>query len=234
MALNANKIPNNNQGKDKIKQPVLPIGTYPARLVQIIDMGLQPQRPYQGTEKPPAHEVMLTYEFVDEFMVDENGDDIEEKPRWQSETIPFYSLKTERAKSTLRYKAFDPEGKYDGDFSQTIGCPVNVTITHGPNAKDPESPYINIGGVTAMRKRDADKCPELVNPSKVFDLDDPDMEVFNSLPEWVRDKIKGNLNFLGSPLEAALGAGNKKEQKKAKKEEPDGDNPDIDDHDVPY
>src|SRR3546814_6949836 len=38
----------------------LPAGTYPARLVQVVDLGLQPQRPYQGQEKSPAQEIMQT------------------------------------------------------------------------------------------------------------------------------------------------------------------------------
>jgi hypothetical protein len=46
----------------------------------------------------------------------------------------------------------------------------------------------------------------------VFDLDEPDMEVFNALPDWIKDKIKGNLNFQGSPLQAALEKGGKQEK----------------------
>ncbi|MOA43842.1 hypothetical protein D3C78_1660410 [compost metagenome] len=55
-----------------------------------------------------------------------------------------------------------------------------------------------------MRPKDAAKAPELVNPVKVFVLDEPDMEVFLSLPQWLQDKIKGNLEFNGSPLQKAL------------------------------
>jgi hypothetical protein len=48
--------------------------------------------------------------------------------------------------------------------------------------------------------------PPLVNPPKVFDLDEPDMDVFGSIPEWIQKKIKGNLNFQGSVLQRNLGA----------------------------
>ena len=65
-----------------------------------------------------------------------------------------------------------------------------------------------------MRARDIEKCPELKNPAKVFDLDNPDMVVFGSLPQWLQDKIKGNLNFNGSKLQAALG-GEKQPEKAA-------------------
>ena len=203
MALVANK--NQSSSSKRVEQPVLDVGNYPGRLVQIIDLGVQPQRPYQGQEKPPAHEIMLTYELVDSFMVDENGKELEDKPRWISETFPLRSLEADKAKSTQRYKALDPSGEYDGDFSQCIGAPVNVTIVHGGINKNTNKPYENVGNISTMRARDAEKCPELVNPSKVFDLDNPDMKVFGALPQWLQEKIKGNLHYKGSKLAALAG-----------------------------
>lgn len=206
MALNAKNIRGNNA--ERIEQPNIEPGTYPARLVQIIDLGLQAQRPYKGQDKPPVQEIMLTYELVDTFMVDKDGNDVEDKPRWISETLPFYGLYADKAKSTQRYTALDPNGDYDGDFSKAIGQPINVTIVNNPG-KDGKV-YDNVGTVSTMRQKDADKCPELQNPTKVFDLDAPDMDVFNSLPQWIQDKIKENLNYEGSALQKLAGVGNQK------------------------
>jgi hypothetical protein len=205
MALKAQK-----EGKGKgnfIPQANIEPGTYPARIVQILDLGLQAQRPYQGQDKAPVNEISITYELVDEFMKDEQGNAIEDKPRWISETLPFYGLYADKAKSTQRYNALDPEGKHDGDFSQLIGVPCNVTVV---NNKSGDKIYDNVATISTMRQRDADKCPELINPPKVFDLDAPDLEVFNALPEWLRDKIKANLKFKGSPLEQLLAGGGEK------------------------
>lgn len=202
MALKASK-----EGKGKgnfIPQANIAPGTYPARIVQILDLGLQAQRPYKGEDKAPAHEISLTYELVDEFMVGEDGNPIEDKPRWISETLPFYGLFADKAKSTQRYNALDPEGKHDGDFAQLIGTACNVTIV---NNKSGDKIYDNVATISTMRQRDADKCPDLVNAPKVFDLDAPDLEIFNALPEWLRDKIKGNLKFKGSALEQLLDGG---------------------------
>lgn len=210
-----------------IPQANIEPGTYPARLVQVIDLGLQPQKAYQGKEKPPANEIMLTYELVDTFMKDADGNDLEDKPRWISETLPFYGLFADKAKSTQRYLAFDPKEDFEGDFAQLIGKPINVTVVN--NAVG-EKVYDNIATVSAMRPKDADKCPELVNPSKLFDLDAPDMEVFNALPEWLREKIKSNLKFQGSPLQKLTGdapAVVKKEVVKAAE-------PVAEDDDLPY
>lgn len=237
MALNAKNV----QGAGGGNQDPIEAGSYPGRLVQIIDLGLQPQRPFQGQEKDPCQEIMLTYELVDEFMKDDNGDDIEDKPRWVSETIPFKGLYAEKAKSTLRYKALDPNEDHDGEFGKCIETPVNVLIVNNEKAG---KVYNNVGGISPMRPRDAAACPELKNPSKVFDLDAPDLKIFNSFPQWVQDKIKGNLNFQGSPLQLALAKGGdagkkdkapKKDRKAAvPADDADDDAPDQGEDNNPY
>lgn len=221
MALNASQVKSEGKGS-KFKSEILEAGVYPTRLVQIIDFGLQPQRPYQGQDKPPAHEIMLTYEFVDEFLKDEDGKELEDKPRWYSETIPLHNLAADKAKSTQRYNALDPQGAHGGDFVKCLSTPVNVTIVHNKKA---EKTYVNIANIAAMRPRDADKCPPLVNEAKFFDLDAPDLNTFGSLPEWVQEKIKSNLQFKGSKLEKLLGAAPAVEDNEPKQEEPEDDVP---------
>lgn len=206
MALNAKNVKGNNT--ERVEQPNIEPGTYPARVVQIIDLGLQNQRPYKGQDKPPVQEIMLTYELVDTFMVDKDGNELEDKPRWISETLAFYGLYAEKAKSTQRYHALDPSGDYDGDFTKTIGQPVNVTVVNNPGQNG--KIYDNVATISAMRQRDADKCPPLVNDHKVFDLDNPDIKVFSSFPQWIQDKIKENLNYEGSALQKLASSGGEK------------------------
>ncbi len=73
-----------------------------------------------------------------------------------------------------------------------------------------------------MRPKDAKKTPDLVNESKFFSLDEPDLEVFLSLPDFLQEKIKGNLEYNGSVLQGLL-EGDKEEPKakpQPKKEKP--------------
>lgn len=192
-------------------------GTYPARVVQIIDCGIQEQRAYKGEAKPPAHEIMITYEFLDEFCKDEEGNDQEDKPRWLSESFPLYSLEADLAKSTKRYYALDPEEVFGGDFTLLASAPAMVTI----NQYESKGVMRNgVSSVAAMRPKEAAKAPELVNPSKVFVIDNPDLEVFKSLPDWLQDKIKKGLEFGGSPLDEALRDGGKPAAKPAAKPKP--------------
>lgn len=216
MSLHAGKIKGNNN-TNRVEQPALQPGSYPARLVQILDLGVQPQRPYKGQEKPPAHEIMLTYEFVDEFMIDEKGEELEDKPRWYSETVRLMPLTADLATSTKRYFTFDPENKYGGDFTKVIGCPVTVTVVNNVSG---DKTYVNIAGTAVMRPRDAAKCPELVNEPKIFNLGEPDLEVFYSLPQWIQDKIASNLNFRGSEMEALMGGEPEKVEVKEEEKAP--------------
>jgi hypothetical protein len=230
MALNAKNAGNGK--KDRIEQPLIEPGVYPARLVQLIDLGLQAQRPYKGQDKPPVQEIMLTYELVDCFMVDEAGEEVADKPRWISETLPFYGLFADKAKSTQRYHAFDPKEAFDGDFAQAVGLPINVTLV---NNMVGEKTYTNIANVAAMRPRDAAACPELANAPKTLDLDAPDMEVYGLLPKWIQEKIQANLNFQGSAIEAAIKgkpAAPAAKAEKPKREDPPA--PKAEDDDLPY
>ena len=205
MALNASKIPNRSS-KFKRPEPLEP-GTYPCRVVQILSLGLQPQNPYKGEPKDPAEMLYVTYEFLDEFMKDdETGEDIEDKPRWLSEDFPLHSLNADLAKSTKRYFALDPDNEYGGDWSKLGGVPCMTTVVNNPGkGQHAGKVFENITGVSTMRAKEAAKAPELKNPPKIFDIDEPDMEIFGSLPEWLQDRMtKENLRFEGSALQKAL------------------------------
>jgi len=219
MTLNSNKLP---AGGSSIA-PLDP-GTYPTRLVCVADLGLQAIPAFQGKEKPPANMVAFTYEFVDEFLQDENGEDIPDKPRWITEMMSIYHLSSEKAKSTARYNALDPSHTYEGDFSKLINTPCMVTVVHNPGKNG--KVYTNIAGVTPMREKDANKCPELVNEAIVFDLDEPSLELYNQLPGFVQDKIKGGLEHEGSKLYDMLG-----DAEEAVEEAP---NDDLDGDENPY
>lgn len=224
MAFNAKEKEFSGNSNFKAPEP-LEVGAYPARLVQLIDLGVQEQRPFKGEPKPPAQEIMTTYEFVDEFLKDDEGNDIEDKPRWLSENFVLHNLESERARSTSRYYALDPDCDADGDWAQLLGkpCMVNIVQNKG-TGKNAGKVFNNIDSTSTIRKKEASKMPELVNPPKIFSPDDLDtVEVFFTLPQWLQDKIKAGLEFEGSAMERAIASFKKKdegEEKKGKKEEP--------------
>lgn len=199
MAIKA-KATSGNKG---VAQEPVEAGTYSARVVQVIDLGLQPQPAWQGKEKPPAYEIMMTYELLDEFMKDENGDEDESRPRWVSERFSLRSMDSELAKSTKRIKALDPDNSLDGDFAQLVELPCMVTLGIVTSKKDGRQ-FNQVMNISAMRSKDAAKAPALQNEARVFCLDEPDVEVFKKLPEWLQKLIQSNMEYKGSKLEKAL------------------------------
>lgn len=216
--LNANKIPRTGgDSENKMTAPTLEPGGYPGRLVQIISLGLQKRDPYKGEEKAPAYFIRCTYELSDEFMLDEEGNEIKDKPRFISEDFPFFSLDVDAAKSTERYKALDPNIEHGGDWAKLIGSAAIINIINrAGNGKHAGRVFENIKSVSSMRKKEADALPELINPPLVLDLDDgsdASVEAFKSLPAFVTDRIKSGLEWETTNLAASLGQGTPPEPK---------------------
>ena len=223
MTLKANEVPRTG----KSQEPLDP-GSYPSRLVMVLDLGLQPQT-YNGETKDPKIEIMTTYELSDEFMKDDEGNELKDKPRWQSETFTLNSLNSDKAKSTQRYLALDPNLEHDGDWSKLLGTPATITVVNNAGkGKNKGKVFNNIASVSTMRAKDADKLPPLVNDARYFDMDNPDVELFLTLPQFVQDKIKGGLEFKGSKLDELL-KNHKGEKKETKAEVPEPEDKENDD-----
>ena len=203
--LNAREVPSSGGG-NRVVPDALKADLYPARVCQIIDLGLQTRKPYQGQPKDPMHHIRITYELSDEFMKDEDGNDKEDSPRWLSEKMPFYNIKAEKATSTLRMRAIDPEGITGDDFTQLIGMPCQLVVIKAPHPQQAGKEINYVNGVTGPVKVKGYVQPQLVNPTTVFLLNEPDMEVWETLPEFLQKMIKGNLEFNGSMLEGLSGA----------------------------
>lgn len=221
MALKAKRVKFSG-GKGKLQSPLLDTDNYPARLVQVLELGMQQN--YFDPEKI-NHEVMLTYELDGEFCLDEAGEPVTDKPRWIGETINMIDLPDDmelndiyndqfrgKAKMVTRARAFDPKGTMEFDFTEMLGGACAVTVIQ--KKKKDGTLKNEVGNVTAPMR--GMQVAELINPVKLFTLDDPDMEVFKSIPEWIQEKIKGNLEFKGSPLEALLNGGQQPQPKKEK------------------
>lgn len=203
MAINSKTAPSGGGTTQEAIEP----GSYPGRLVQIIDFGLQAQE-FEGESKPPRKEIGTTYELLDEFMKDDEGEDITDKPRWQSESFPLHNLAADRAKSTQRYFALDPRDEYDGDWEKLLGTPVMITITQAAGkGKNKGKVYNNIASVSTMRAKEAAAAPKLKNEPRFLDLEvvnDANLQLFTDLPQWIRDKIKKGLEWQGSEFQIAL------------------------------
>ena len=237
MGRNANEVQGGGSGGEggKLKKVQLKPGSYAARVVQVVFLGVQEQWAFQGKAKDPIDKVRMTYELSTEFMTDEEGKILEDKPRWFSEDFPFHSLKADRAKSTKRYNSLDPSGEAGGDFSKLLGKACQVVIVLNPNKKGKKDDegnlivYENVGDVTGAVNLPGYEQPALINPPFYFDpaADDVSLDDFRSIPEWIQKDIQKALDYAGSPLAAKLGQGEAKPADDVKEPEVEGtdDNP---------
>lgn len=205
MTLNAKKI----QGTKTPLEP-LEIGSYPGWLSSMVYVGQQERRPYMGEEKPPADEMFITYELADEFLKDEDGHDDETKPRTLFENFYLFNLSVDNAKSTKRYYAFDPGDEHDGEWEKLLGTPCMITLVHN-KSKDGKRIYENVSTVSTLRKKEVDKLRDPVLPLKFFNVYEPDMEIWETLPPFLQEKALACID-LDDSTRALLS--NKEETKK--------------------
>lgn len=161
-------------------------GVYPARLVQLIDIGEQPQEDLKtGEVKGFARELWMTFEFPTE-RIEVDGED---RPRWQSRQVKLSFNK--RSNLTKYLKALDPKGK-SKTIEELLGatCQVEIGSTSTGKAK--------IVNVSSLMK--GMQVGELENPTKSFDMDNPDMEVFEGLPDFLKEKMQNARNYPNSKL----------------------------------
>lgn len=184
-------------GQSNIDRKLLDKGQHPVRLVQVIDLGLQKQRPFQGQEKKPAFEVYLTFEFP-HSRIDVQG---ESRPMWKSKRFKLSSH--EKSTCVKWYERLDPDNNFEGDWAKLVNTSCAAFVSHDAGSgKNEGKIFDNISDVMPVMQ--GMEVPPLENPSSVFDLSAPDMEVWEKLPDWLQNIIKENLQYDGSRLQHAV------------------------------
>lgn len=188
MSLKAKRKPANNI-------PPLDGGTYMSVCVGVIDLGEQYRQFDKQKQGKYAEECMFIFEIPSErVQVDE-----EDKPRWLSskryavslhERSALYQMLTSWRGKALSDAELDPAG--DGfDLMQMAGQGAMLSVSVAE--KDDGSRHNKIEAVTGFPK--GIPVPETESEILVFDADDPDMEVFGKLPEWIQEIIRKSTQF---------------------------------------
>lgn len=188
MSLKAKRKPANNI-------PPLDGGTYMSVCVGVIDLGEQYRQFDKQKQGKYAEECMFIFEIPSE-RVQVDGED---KPRWLSskrytvslhERSALYQMLTSWRGKALSDAELDPAG--DGfDLMQMAGQGAMLSVSVAE--KDDGSRRNKIEAVTGFPK--GIPVPETESEILVFDADDPDMEVFGKLPEWIQDVIRKSTQF---------------------------------------
>lgn len=187
MALNFNETKKTKKDFGRIEE-----GSYPARIVQLVDFGNQYATDYKTGEVKKyedgndviQHKIFINFEFPTET-IEIDG---ETKPRWTGKEFTLSSHEKSALYSLL--KAADPKGTATNNGRNAaglLGLPVMVTVgsTSGGKAK-----ITTISGVPKGMQVDS-----LQNPEQFFDLDSDDIEAFEKLPDWMQKRITEGVDF---------------------------------------
>lgn len=169
--------------RSSLKQKEQPsAGTHLARIVAIARLGLQPGFVWQGEMTEDAYKIEITYELVNENMKDG-------RPFWVSEEV----TDTDNEKGKL-YQRCMAAGVGIDNLDVLIGRPCMVSVKHNDKG------YAKVQNVAGVPN--GIPVPELRNPTSLFDIysSTPDVDMFNSFPEFKRNKITSALDFKETTL----------------------------------
>jgi len=160
-------------------------GTYPARIAQVVDFGVQPQTDYQTGEPTKSKErLMITWEFPTERIELENDEGTQSLPRWLGKE--FTISPSEMSNLMKLVSSLAPRAS-SLDELLNMPCSVQVGSTSGGKAK-----VVNVAPIMKGME-----VAELENDSTYFDFSHPNEDLFKVLPLWQRNKIKDAENYNG-------------------------------------
>lgn len=177
--------------KSATREPIA-AGNYPARCYQMIQIGTITE--VINGEVKQLNKVRIGWELPTELKVfkEENG----EQPLVISEeyTLSMHEKSSLRKMlASWRGKDFSQEEAESFDITKLLGKECMINIIHKPSKKDATKIYEKIGSVSGIPKGMA--VPAQINPTKVLSYDNFDYALYDSLPDFVKDKIKGSLEF---------------------------------------
>jgi hypothetical protein len=168
--------------------PICPSGTHFARCWQIIDLGTQ-KGTYDG--KPTIRRMIrIAFEIPSEPM--EDGRPFSVDREYNFTMSPKGSLRPDleawRGKE-FTDDDFDPGNPKRFNIKNLLGVGATIAVIHTQGVKDPTRTYAKIKSISALPK--GSQLSAAVNKPVFLSMfgDNWDQALFDSLPEWTRNKI---------------------------------------------
>lgn len=156
---------------------MVPEGTYVGRCYKIIDLGTQTTTGQYGTNS--QHKIMVSWELLDKDVKMEDG-----RPFAVSQ---WYTLSlNEKANlrgdlEAWRGKKFTDDELSGFDLHDILGAYCMLQVIHSTDGK-----YANVNAIMSFK---GDK-PEAINENVIFDIDNPDLKVFDAMSDNMKQKIQ--------------------------------------------
>lgn len=165
-------------------------GTYVARCYSMIYMGTLTEE-FQG-QKKDMKKVRITFELPTELKVfkAENG----EQPQVISKefTLSMHEKGTLRKMlQSWRGKAFTDAEAQNFDITKLLGKPCMLSISH--KVSKTGNIYAEISTISPLMK--GMTCPEQINESFEFNVDNFSEDEFNKLPDFIKEKVRSSAEY---------------------------------------
>jgi hypothetical protein len=177
--------------REKSDYKPIPEGTHRAVPSAVVDLGLQD---VFGAEKP---QLAFRFEFPDvRINREKNGEQVSEpKVKWQSYTNSLnIKANLRRDLESWRGKGFTKEELDGFDVRNIIGHACQISIVHdnsGDRVKD------KIRTISKLVGDEAKPVPEL--EIICYSQEEGEIEQWDLLPEWIREKISQQFVASGTP-----------------------------------
>ena len=176
---------------------LIPTGNYIGRCFKMVHIGTIKEI-ILGEEKI-LNKVRIAWELPTEMRIfsDEKG----EQPLVIDKEYTLSMHEKSNLRKDLkswRGKDFSEAEALSFDVTKLMSVPCFINIIHKPSKKDPTRFYEEIAGITPMPK--GVTCPDQINPTFIFDYDNFDLDKFNSLPEFVRNKMITSVEYTAMTL----------------------------------
>lgn len=174
------------------QRELIPAGNYIGRCYQMIEIGTVSEVILGETKV--LKKVRIGWELPTEQKVfnEEKG----EQPCVISKefTLSMHEKSSLRAAlKSWRGKDFTEEEAKSFDITKLLGVPCMINIIHKPGKSDPSKTYQEISGITGVPK--GVNVPEQINKTMCLSYDQFDEDLFSSLPDFIKDKMRGSIEY---------------------------------------
>lgn len=167
-------------------------GTYVARCYSMIEIGTL-ETEYNG-EKKKAHKVNISWELPTEKDVFDSSKGPEPFVVSKTYTLSMHEKSTLRKDlESWRGKGYTEDEAKAVDITKLMGQPCILSLIHQPGKNDPTKNYVVISSISKLMK--GQECPEQINPMRVLAYDSFNWDIFNSLSDYMKDKIRTSDEF---------------------------------------
>lgn len=156
----------------------VPEGQYIARCIKVIDLGTQYNDRYENWQS----KIYITWEILDDGVRMTDG-----RPFAVSQMYTASLNEKSRLYADLtswRGKKFTPSELLGFDISKLLGAYCQIQVIH---AEVGDKTYANVNTIMSTKER-----PEGINETVMFDIESPDMKVFDGLGKYLQGKIQGS------------------------------------------